>query len=106
MTTQTAFSVEQGPVDPAPTERIAQHVSMATSAQFISQPLGLEGGRRGGGFVTRPAHAIGHGAVEVFLQKAFSIRSMNLMTGGAIRFADGIIQVFLEEIRLIHGVAA
>lgn len=46
--------------------------------------------------------AIRHRRMKVLLQKAFPIRSVNLVTGRAVLFLERIVPMFLLKIRTVR----
>src|SRR5208283_773529 len=61
---QAAFLIEKRPVDPVLSQSLVHHRVVTTPAKLEARLLGLERGRRRGGFVALAAHLLFHGRMD------------------------------------------
>jgi hypothetical protein len=68
---------------PALAEGLVEHIVVASPAEFIPFPLGLQGGSRRSFTMALVAHPACHRPVHIIIENPLHVRAMRIMATGA-----------------------
>jgi hypothetical protein len=105
MTVHAAGLIHQGPMNPVLIEGFIHHTAMASPAQLKTSPSSFERLWRGRSFMALAAHAVGHRLMDIGKEYSRIIRTVRIVTGGAIRLGHRIIDMLLGKGRTVGFVA-
>ena len=95
MAVQTAYLVNERPVDPVLIKCVIHHGAVAPPTQLKPCLLRLQRVGRSRGFMALCARLTGNRSMHIIKQDSSPVRTMGVMAGTAVRFRHRIIHMLL-----------